>query len=293
MVKKMVVLTLLILLSGTAYAQEDPTCKADCDKKAQKCSDEASAIYITCGQQGGSDEECLKKKLAYLASCGCSRCSRIESKPPFGTWLKSWYCACGEPLVGEETASIDDCGVRNYEGECTSPICVDLAGNGLHFTDVDLGVLFDLRGNSSPVQTSWTDPLSDDAWLVLDRNQNGTIDDGRELFGNFTLQPDSPDRNGFLALAEFDKPANGGNGDGVITSQDSVFADLRLWRDANQNGISEPTELLTLASAGINELGLAYIETLRTDRYGNLFRYRAKVNGAHSMWDVFLINRRP
>lgn len=176
-----------------------------------------------------------------------------------------------------------------------TPIVIDVDGSGFSLTDVRRGVQFDFFGIKKVFQLSWTAQNSTNAFLVLDRNRNGTIDSGRELFGNMTSQPKSKDANGFLALAEFDKPANGGNADRVIDRRDTVYESLRLWQDSNHNGSSEANELHSLASLGVETLELDYKLSKKTDEYGNQFRYRAKIKDRKGeqagrwAWDVIFV----
>jgi hypothetical protein len=221
---------------------------------------------LTCQYDDTGCEDCVPEDgLAW------QNCRNLEAQ-----WFGIPYCRCSD----------------------ASPILVDVLGNGFVLTSRAGGVTFDLNNDGNKNQIPWTTAQTDDGWLCLDRDGNGTIDNGTELFGNFTLQPEPPsgeERNGFLALAEFDKTPNGGNGDGLITEADTVFSSLRLWQDVNHNGFSEPGELSRLQTVDIKVLELEYKISKHTDPFGNQFRYRAKVKDTNDAkigrwaWDVFLV----
>jgi hypothetical protein len=205
-------------------------------------------------------------------------------------------CDPNKTIAGNSCRQSPFSQLTSGNGDCPSPIILDLANNGFDLTDAANGVSFDITAAGLPTQIAWTKPGSDDAWLALDRNGNGLIDDGSELFGNFTPQPASTDPNGFLALEVFDLFTNGGNSDGQIDRRDTVANQLLLWQDLNHNGISEAEELQPFNSSKVKSIDLKY-QTLRLqDQHGNAFRYRALVTAqpgtriGRFAYDVFLVS---
>lgn len=176
------------------------------------------------------------------------------------------------------------------------PILMDTENDGIRLTGLEDPVWFDIDANGTPNLMAWTD--RGDGLLALDRNGNGSIDDGQELFGNATpLINGSRASNGYVALAELDSWILGGNEDGMVSATDSVYESLLLWTDANHDGRSQPDELRPLSAAGIRQIGLDYRRSSRADRHGNEFRFRGLAWKATPYgilrpiltWDVFFV----
>ncbi len=162
-------------------------------------------------------------------------------------------------------------GTRRLDPGLCDPIVVDLGAPGYLLTNLEDGVLFDIDADGELEQVAWTAPESEDAFLALDRNRNGRIDDGMEIFGDaVSLRSQRIAAHGFEALAEFDLPLQGGNGNGYIEPRDAGYWALRLWTDVNHNGYSEPEELASLFSAGIFAIQLDFEVDGTVDRHGNV-----------------------
>ncbi len=155
------------------------------------------------------------------------------------------------------------------------PLILDLDGNGLQITALSKGILFDANGDTIKTATAWAG--AGDGMLVWDKNGNGSIDSGQELFGDETILTNGPNAgkkaaNGFAALADLDTGSlvNGvlvGANDGVFDAKDAAYANLRIWRDLNQDGVSQADELQTLAQTGVQSIKLA--STTTNTNYGD------------------------
>jgi hypothetical protein len=134
--------------------------------------------------------------------------------------------------------------------------------------DPEHPILFDHTGDGLKTGTGWISP--DDGFLALDRDSNGTIDSGRELFGDSTPLFDEEGHeiglaeDGFEALAQEDT-----NSDGVVNHLDARWNELRIWQDHNQDGISQAEELTQLEAKGITGINVTKIEHSRILPGGN------------------------
>jgi hypothetical protein len=184
------------------------------------------------------------------------------------------YMDC--PTAEDNGDGADDSPFDDYN--IPSPILIDIERDHYDLTGLSDAVFFDIDGDGDEEVLSWTESTSDDAFLALDRNGNGIIDSGRELFGNFTDQPPSQSPNGFAALTVLDEEEFGGDEDGAITPTDLAFYQLLLWTDSNHDGYSQTGELEPLSTSDIEAIEVDYVENGQQDQHGNWFRWKSKVH---------------
>ena len=147
-----------------------------------------------------------------------------------------------------------------------SPLILDLDGDGIETLGTDTGIHFDHDGNQFSETSGWVG--KDDGLLVWDKNANGQVDSGAELFGNNTeLSTGSKAANGFAALTDLDD-----NHDGKLDGQDSAFTNLRVWKDGNSDGLVQSGELLALNAAGVESLNTNFSTSGLVDANGNQHR---------------------
>ena len=187
-------------------------------------------------------------------------------------WEKTPGEIKGEQSLVEQSAAMVYAGASHFNVSPTTPsgshsivdfntpLILDLNGNGFQLTSVENGVHFDMDGDGYRELISWTKGGQDtDGFLVMDKNGNGQIDDGSELFGEF-----DGTSNGFAQLARHDS-----NGDGKISKKDEAFKDLKIWKDKNHNGTVEAGEMQSLWRNEIKEISLNTRVTDKVDEHGN------------------------
>lgn len=184
----------------------------------------------------GSRMEDLFAALSGLSVAGAAPGERLGLEGAVGVQLEFKFSFSIEIEVGETQVQESD------------PITLDLDGDGIELTSYRGGARFDIEGTGRQVTTAFV--TGGDAFLAIDRNGNGVVDSGRELFGD-----QNGAVNGFEELRKLDS-----NGDGVINAQDRDFELLRVFRD-DGDGKTEAGELITLAEAGVEEISLGYRET--------------------------------
>ena len=227
----------------------------------------------TCSQLCGNNNECIET------------CDYLKGKITANSMFESCKYVVRNEWYGDSYGDADEfCNggkfvVSSDENSCTydvggilrrviSPIVLDLKGNGFEYTSVEEGVVFDLNNDGVPEKSAWTKKQKsfDNAFLVLDKNKNGQVDNGGELFGD-----QNGSENGFLELAKYDD-----NGDEVINKEDKVYNELMLWVDFNKNAKVDyeadgtTQELKSLEDAGVTELSVNY--EIQKDSKGNILR---------------------
>jgi len=276
-------LTMVAVLSLSNAVGADPWTPAfaNCDDIANDCESRAQIAWNECMNEGNNGVYCQGVYNQAYQDCldlydECISCQGGGQAVYQGAGHCEGTCVTDEQCSIGYTRDTGNCNenVMDSCGCCQtySPIVLGLSAAKPRFSSAEKGVLWDINGLGKVRRVAW--PVDGNtAWLALDRNGNGFIDSGSELFGNTTPLSDGGfAEHGYLVLAEYDV-----NKDGRIDARDPVFASLRLWQDFRRNGICESGELVGLAESGILSLSLKAKASEHRDRWGNRFRYRAKV----------------
>ena len=290
-----IVVSLDVGICGTAWGEARNTATAKYVKICPDALSEADSFF----------QRLIRHELGHIVGFRSSNCSKSESvmteiQPgEMAGATSSLGCADVNAVAQyyEQPSChyMPPCGQDEYlgsDGCCYqqngSPILINLENGPVQLSSPVAGVEFDIFGTGTRFRVAWPTSRAN-AWLALDRDGDGAITSGRELFGDATkLSAGLTAPNGFVALSEFDA-----NEDGKIDSSDPVFAQLRLWRDTVRDGRGAAEELTPLSADGITEIYLDYRQSARQDKHANLFRYRSKVMTTEPpvvryAYDVFL-----
>lgn len=194
-----------------------------------------------CPQGTGSNGYCMQKCVNVHGTAVWGVTTTNFECPFYDTWLhksEDPQCGCNTPLV----LAYDD-------GHVT-------------FTS-ERGASFDLSRDGGAPATDW--PTAATPWLALDRDGDGRITSGAELFGSATrLASGELATNGFEALRELDDDHNG-----FLDPRDPSFTKLVVWSDVNLDRASTPDEIVSLAAAGVTSIDLHDRRAPRCDARNN------------------------
>jgi hypothetical protein len=236
--------------------------------------------------------ETIAHELGHGLGLGDSSCVGYMMGPPQlgggGRSVQSDECQQVDSLWTTPAESGGGGGDGDGCGPPQTTIVNNLDNGPYSLTGLDDPVSFDLSATGKSETVGWTLRGASEAFLWLDRNGNGKVDDGAALFGSATPMPTGGHApNGFAALAGFDS-----DGDGIIDTQDPVWESLLLWIDRNHDGVSQADEIMPLADTAITAIELVYHWTGRHDEYGNTFRYEGQVHegrGRKPVYDVVFV----
>lgn len=224
------------------------------------CDEEGQVIRCTQGNSAVGVQAC---GLPYAGDAGLRWTACLEELECVPGEVLDCYGAYLPCFVDDNwNAVFEECGF--------TPLAIDLGGDGFAFEPAGTRA-FDIAGTGACLDVDW--PIRSAAWLALDRDGDGAITDGRELFGSGTEMPDAAiATNGFAALATLDT-----DGDGAMTSRDAAFPRLVLWSDHDGDRRGTGGELIALAQLGIASMPLAYEMHRECDARGNCLVERTTV----------------